>query len=115
MRVRDGAVVGLLVVAILGERVGDAGAFRLDEVVVERVIEALVRACQYEKAIRARWSCRTGPVRVLLDLVLHVPTISLGQVPCAVAKAARPARPAKEYFMVFVIATAMIEWCSRVG
>ena len=51
----------------------------------------------------------------MLDLVLHVPTISLGQVPCAVAKAARPARPAKEYFMVSVIATAMIEWCSRVG
>lgn len=37
----------------------------------------------------------------MLDLVLHVPTISLGQVPCAVAKAARPARPAREYFMVF--------------
>ena len=36
-----------------------------------------------------------------MDLVLHVPTISLGQVPCAVAKAARPARPAREYFMVF--------------
>ena len=36
-----------------------------------------------------------------MDLVLHVPTISLGQVPCAVAKAARPARPAREYFMMF--------------
>jgi hypothetical protein len=43
---------------------------------------------------------RTGPVRVLLDLVLHVPTISLGQVPWAAVRAARPARPAREYFMV---------------
>jgi hypothetical protein len=102
LRVRDGAVIGLLVVSILSERVGDAGALRLDEIVVEGVVEALVRACQYKKAVRARWSCRTGPVRVLLDLVLHVPTISLGQVPCAVAKAARPARPAREYFMMCV-------------
>ena len=93
--------------AILGERVGDAGALRLDELVVERVVEALWRACQYKKAVKSHRSCRTGPVRVLLDLVLHVPTISLGQVPCAVAKAARPARPAREYFMVFV-ATAVI-------
>ena len=46
MRVRDGAVVGLLVVAILGERVGDAGALRLDEIVVERVVEALGSARQ---------------------------------------------------------------------
>lgn len=44
--------------------------------------------------------CRTGPVRVLLDLVLHVPTISLGHVPWAAVRAARPATPAREYFMV---------------
>jgi hypothetical protein len=41
--------------------------------------------------------------------------MSLGQVPCAVAKAARPARPAREYFIMFVVATAMIERCSRLG
>lgn len=42
-RVRDGAVVGLLVVAIRGERVGDAGALRLDELVVQGVEETLQR------------------------------------------------------------------------
>jgi hypothetical protein len=90
-------------VAILGERVGDAGALRLDELVVERVVEALRRTCQYRKAAESHGSCRTGPVRVLLDFVLHVPTMSAGQVPCADARAARPARPAREYFMLLFL------------
>lgn len=41
LRVRDRAVVGRFVVAILGERVRDAGARRLDELVVQRVEETL--------------------------------------------------------------------------
>lgn len=32
--------------------------------------------------------------------MLHVPTISLGQVPWAAARATRPVRPVREYFMV---------------
>jgi hypothetical protein len=88
-------------VAILGERVGDACALRLDEFVVERVVEALRITCQYMRAANALGSCHTGPVRVLFDLVLHVPTMSAGQVPCADVRAARPTRPAREYFIVF--------------
>jgi hypothetical protein len=41
LRVRDGAVVGLLEVAVRGERVGDAGARGLDELVVQGVEETL--------------------------------------------------------------------------
>lgn len=60
------------------------------------------KACQYAIAVVERGANHTGPVRVLFDLVLHVPTISLGQVPWAAASAARPATPAREYFMMVV-------------
>lgn len=38
----------------------------------------------------------------MFDLVLHVPTISAGQVPWAAASAARQVTPAREYFMMVV-------------
>lgn len=73
---------------------------------------------QGEGISMARRIDHTGPVRVLLDLVLHVPTRSLGQVPWAVAKAARPAKPAMEYFMMIVsVAEVVVSWygvCGRV-
>jgi hypothetical protein len=50
----------------------------------------------------------------LLDLVLHVPTNSLGHVPCAVVRAARPATPAREYFIVLVVVAGVgigYWWC----
>lgn len=46
----------------------------------------------------------TGPVNVLFDLVLHVPTMSAGYVPpvaCAAVRERRPARPvAREERMI---------------
>jgi len=42
-------------------------------------------------------------------LVLHVPTISLGQVPWAAASAARPATPAREYFMMVVSVAEVVK------
>lgn len=39
--VGDGAIVGFFVVAIRGERVGDAGEVRFDEAVGDGVVEAL--------------------------------------------------------------------------
>lgn len=41
LRVGDGAVVGGFIVTVFGEGVGDAGALGLDELVVQRVVEAL--------------------------------------------------------------------------
>jgi hypothetical protein len=116
LRVRDGAVVGLLEVAVRGERVGDAGARGLDELVVQGVEETLQGLLEMNRSGSAWHSLRTGPVRVLLDLVLHVPTNSLGHVPCAVVRAARPATPAREYFMIFVVIAGIglrCWWCMK--
>ena len=100
LRVRDGAVVGGLVVAVLGEGVGDTSARGLNQFVVQRVVETLQSLSAWQH-FRIAWDIsHTGPVRVLFDFVLHVPTKSAGHVPCADASAARPARPATEYFMV---------------
>lgn len=60
------------------------------------------KTCQYAIAVAWHGAYHTGPVRVLFDLVLHVPTISAGQVPWAAASAARLATPAREYFMMIV-------------
>lgn len=60
------------------------------------------KTCQHAVTVAKRGAYHTGPVRVLFDLVLHVPTISAGQVPWAAASAARPATPAREYFMMVV-------------
>lgn len=45
----------------------------------------------------------------MFDLVLHVPTISAGQVPWAAASAARPATPAREYFMMIVRVAGVVK------
>lgn len=109
LRVRDGAVVGGLVVAVLGEGVGDAGALGLDQFIVQRVVESLQGLSARQRLSIAWHTSHTGPVRVLLDLVLHVPIKSAGHVPCAEASAARQARPATEDFMMWSGAAVFVE------
>ena len=70
------------------------------------------KTCQYAIAVAWHGAYHTGPVRVLFDLVLHVPTISAGQVPWAAASAARPATPAREYFMMIVRVAGVVKSCS---
>jgi len=84
-------------VAVAGEGVGDARAGGLDETLVQRIVETLVSVSIWYNVLYRRlggW-CLTGPVRVWLDLVDHVPMRSYGHV-CAAAGAARRSAVARE-------------------
>lgn len=84
--VRDGAVVGFLVEAVGGKGVGDSRARGLDQGVVLGVIKVLemMLATRLDLGVGLVMVVRTGPVRTLPDLVLHVPTMSEGR-DCAAA------------------------------
>lgn len=86
--------------AIGGKGVGEAGQFRLNELVTTWIIEALDYG-QYRHTtnggvciaiVRGAIITHTGPVNTFLDLVVHVPT-SFGSPDCAVAMGASNAAP----------------------